>query len=1083
MSNLLLFPLHTEIAPVDNRLIRASAGTGKTYQLSSRFLRLLLDGAKPESILATTFTRKAAGEILDRVLWRLAEAAQDETMRAQLAAAVDRDELDRDECLEQLTRLTRHLHRLRISTLDAFFVQLARSFSLELGLPPGWQIIDEHEELALRDEAIAAVLRSGKQQHILSLVHQLVPKGEAKRGVAQILRESVDSAYHLFLQSSAGAWQALKTLAPVSQEELRPLFEELRMLELPGKSLSKARDENYQAAIYEDWPRFVQKGIAAKVVSGEITYGRQEIPACALGVYRPLIRHASAMILQSVVTQTRGAYEFLEKYHQQSEMLKQSLRLQRFDDLTQRLSRQRKTRDAAALAFRLDSDIEHLLLDEFQDTSLEQWLVLQPLAERVALDSSGRSFFCVGDVKQAIYGWRGGSAEIFDLLDEQLHDVRVDELQESRRSAPVIIDTVNRIFHQIQDHPNLSRAEHTAKRWSQEFPTHTTYRRELPGYVTLETGPESVQGQENGVLLRAADRLAAIVKQSPGFSVGVLCRRNEVVGKMIYLLQRRGVPASEEGGNALTDSAAVQLVLSLLQLADHPSDTVAAYHLAASPWAATLGLESLEGKQVVPFRQGGSLPFANSALQLSSRVRKQLIVNGFGETLQTWAESLLPFCNSRELRRLEQLVELAHGYQARQNRPRDMGYTVQRRVPFRPSAFAEFARAHRVSDPSTADTRVMTVHQSKGLQFDIVVLPDLDHRLIERHDPFVHGRSTPTSEIDLVCRYVGKDRGRSLLPAQARKLFQEQDNRKARESLCVLYVALTRAVHALHMFVPYKKRPSATAAGVLVSALAKQQSPESVVYEAGDAHWFLKLPPRRSPSQPPEQIRRLAPRLAKPAGARNRGLDSVAPSRLEGGGRLKLGEKLKPQSGTGMQYGTLIHAWFEQISWLEEGVPDKPQLIAIADGLNTSGIDVPRAIDEFHEMLSSPALRSILSRKSYAAVISENPGTPASVADFRMEVRNEQPIASRDPMGLMSGMIDRLVLMRRGGEVVAADIIDYKTDAIDVADADMLQAKVAYYQPQIAAYRRAASRMLRIDEANVICRLVFVGPRMVVPVA
>jgi ATP-dependent helicase/nuclease subunit A len=118
-------------------MIRASAGTGKTYQLSNRYLGLVASGVPPEAILASTFTRKAAGEILDRVLVRLADAALNEVACRDLADALGDMSLKPARALDVLAHLVKQLHRLRISTLDSVFAQMATSFSLELGLPPG----------------------------------------------------------------------------------------------------------------------------------------------------------------------------------------------------------------------------------------------------------------------------------------------------------------------------------------------------------------------------------------------------------------------------------------------------------------------------------------------------------------------------------------------------------------------------------------------------------------------------------------------------------------------------------------------------------------------------------------------------------------------------------------------------------------------------------------------------------------------------------------------------------------------------------------------------------------------------------
>ena len=139
-------------------LVLASAGSGKTYHLSSRIIGLLAAGTPPNEILASTFTRKAAGEILERVLVRLAEGASD----PEKAQALGRDadpRLGRPEaCCRLLGLLLADLHQFNVGTLDAFLVRLARSFFQELGLAPGWTIADHPTQERLRTEAVQAAL-------------------------------------------------------------------------------------------------------------------------------------------------------------------------------------------------------------------------------------------------------------------------------------------------------------------------------------------------------------------------------------------------------------------------------------------------------------------------------------------------------------------------------------------------------------------------------------------------------------------------------------------------------------------------------------------------------------------------------------------------------------------------------------------------------------------------------------------------------------------------------------------------------------------------------------------------------------
>src|SRR5262249_13099810 len=165
------------------------------------------------------------------------------------------------------------------------------------------------------------------------------------------------------------------------------------------------------------WPDFIDNGLAKKVFNRETLFNRKPIPPEARGLYETLISHACHEILRRLADQTRATWDLLNRFHGELWSLKRSTGQLRFGDVTQELvaGLQRQVLRAEGLHFRLDGAIHHLLLDEFQDTSLPQWRVLHPIAASIATSPAKppRSCFCVGDVKQAIYGWRGGMTAIF----------------------------------------------------------------------------------------------------------------------------------------------------------------------------------------------------------------------------------------------------------------------------------------------------------------------------------------------------------------------------------------------------------------------------------------------------------------------------------------------------------------------------------------------------------------------------------------------------------------------------------------------------------------------------------------------
>src|SRR5712691_3887205 len=395
-------------------VIRASAGTGKTFQLTNRYLSLINAGALPEQILAVTFTRKAAREILDRLLIRLAAATTSPDTLLELQRHITGPALDRGRCVELLKILLRHLHQLKISTLDSFFVQIAGVLALELGLPVGWQIVEELDDQRLRAEAMRVLLAEDALAELVNLM-RLLSRGEASRSVMALLASVATDLYDLSQQTAAPAWQALPRQQPLSQATLDEAIQQIAAFGFSDARFTRARDADMEAASRNDWTTFVSKGLAGRIVAGEDTYYRKPIGSAVLDAYQPLIHHAQAVLLKQIADQNEATRRVLDRFGQAYQHLKLRHRALRFEDITHVLANTLTSASLDHLRYRLDTPIAHLLLDEFQDTSLTQWSAIRPFAERVTAQV-GHSFFCVGDVKQAIYGWRGGVAELVDTV-------------------------------------------------------------------------------------------------------------------------------------------------------------------------------------------------------------------------------------------------------------------------------------------------------------------------------------------------------------------------------------------------------------------------------------------------------------------------------------------------------------------------------------------------------------------------------------------------------------------------------------------------------------------------------------------
>ncbi len=184
-----------------------------------------------------------------------------------------------------------------------------------------------------------------------------------------------------------------------------------------------------------------------------------------------------------------------------------------------------------------------------------------------------------------------------------------------------------------------------------------------------------------------------------------------------------------------------------------------------------------------------------------------------------------------------------------------------------------------------------------------------------------------------------------------------------------------------------------------------------------------------------------------------------------------------------MDRGTLLHAWFEQIAWLEEGQPDEAALRQVARQEKLDQLDLTTLAAQFRAALQEPAVGDALRLATYRQPAVPGDGcqvrAAAGVKTPRWELHRERSFAVRDGDGILSGTFDRLVVLYDADRAVGADVLDYKTDDVPADDPRAIDARVEQYRPQLEAYRRAAAAMLAIEPARVSARLLFVGPGII----
>ncbi len=1051
-------------------MIRASAGSGKTYALTNRYVALLAAGARPERIVALTFTRKAAGEFFDEILTKLAGAAQDASVATRLARDIGRPELGPAAFLALLRGVVAALHRLRLGTFDGFFGRIARAFPLELGLAGEFEVLQEHAARQERRRVLQRMFARAPgglddaQREFVEAFKRATFGTEEKRLGAR-LDGFLDEHQERFLAvPDAELWGAPERIwpdgSPWLETPARPLADAAARLRarLAGRGLPEkqlARWEAFFAALPEWSPgaplpeavEYLLKNTlavwpAVRAGAAEVVVERKK---CALdpedcAALAAIVGHLVGGEFRRRLETTRGIHAVLAGYEAvYHDAVRRAGKLT-FADVQRLLEPETSGRRLAGGAtagegrllidYRLDGQFDHWLLDEFQDTSHGQWRVLENLIDEAVQDPAGaRSFFCVGDVKQAIYAWREGDARLFDDVLRRYNDavpgtVAERALVDSWRSGPAVIGMVNAVFGAAEAVTALFPGP-AAAQWNGGWRPHVSARPQLGGYAAWEHAEDEAARWARTVAL-----LLEIAPLERGLDCAVLVQTNAAATALADFIRREGGIAAlaESDLHVGTDNPLGAALLALVRVAAHPGDTLAGQHVAMSPLAAVLA------------RAGLATPEA-----LTRRVLGQIHAEGFERTIEHWVRALegeLAPDDAFSRERGRQLVEAAAAFDA----------TGSREV----AEFVAFAERHAVRGAEVAGVvRVMTIHKSKGLGFDVVILPDLEGSKLDQRRGGLAVQRSPDRTVEWVLElppklFYSQDEtlGRHVAAAEAEAAY---------EALALLYVGLTRAKRAMYVLTKAPgKSESRNYPKLLATALGEEP------WSAGDPRWFDSVP--RSGADGND-----APSAANPApadGGRRAEADFRAfetwrrprrmaqrPSAVHAG--LVAAKDLLDEAGeAGLVFGREVHGLLARIG--REG-------------------EIPWA--EWRESGASDAAVDLAARVRRAPSLAEVWAVPDG-ADLWCEREFELVLDG----AWVSGVFDRVVV-RRGaeGKAQGATIFDFKTDRVrDERDLGELTRR---YSGQVALYRRAVARLTGLPESAVRGSLVFVGPAVIAPVS
>jgi len=1102
--------------PLRHEMILASAGSGKTYQLTNRYIGLMAmqllaeRPVAPERIIAVTFTRKAAGEFFDSILEKLAEAARDPEKAPKLDTDDDLARAVAELGREEFTRLLRlfisRMPQLFLGTLDSFYSNVLRSFPGEFGLAGDFEILDPHLEDLARREVYRTVFQSrfsreekgdGAQREFLEAFRQATFGKEESR-IRRELDQFVSDLHGIYLEAPDGdRWGTEKAIWPDGcpflggktdlERDFAELFELFRKADDPdgGTDAPVRVNWGYWNEFRDEAPAHVPGAKPTRRVAymfqtllphwPDLAAGRATIsfnrrkhefgPAeCAIVVR--ILRHLVGNEIEARLRRTHGVWHLLDRYESTyAERIRRQGKLT-FHDLALLLAGTEPDgsgarRDAPLLSqvpgeddrlridYRLDARYDHWLLDEFQDTSFLQWRVIANLIDETVQDTSGeRSLFQVGDVKQSIYSWRGGDPTLFRDIYRRYnrHEERIvrRDLDVSWRSGRDVIEPVNRVFGDRAVLEELELPDEALDRWEWNDHRVAEKHESLAGYTALlePVAPEGEKPEEED---RFALVVAILEEMQPirrGIECAILVQTNRVGRRLVdHIRAHSDIPVmSEADVPVATDNALNRAVLSYLQLGAHPGDAFAWRHLLLTPFREVIEEEGW------------------TARQLSARIRRQVFEEGFERVIRDFIDRLdgLPSLELDEFsrRRGEELALSTRLFDREGSRDID--------------EFLEFARNRTAREPDAKSAvQVMTIHKSKGLTFDAVVLPDLGGNALTTARSDIGAKKNERREVEWVFDLPRKEiyEADETLAAY----HAEREAEAAFENLCKLYVAMTRARRANYLVTEPrgKSAKSNNFVKLLQTALCSADPVEdrigdravSRLFETDlpttDRRWFEHFQPKETPSPAEEPPPAPDPDLARPR------VDRRTPSGSEAA-VVTAAQLFSREGRAARDFGTLVHGLFEEIEWA-----DQDDVAALLDSWAARN-DVDAAIrDEaialVRRSLDAPDIRAALAR----------PAAPDA------ECWRERPFEVLLDREWLSGTFDRVVLEKdETGAPTAATILDFKTDRVETEED--IAAAAAKYRPQLETYREVLVRMTRLPREAVSLRLLFARlPRLV----
>ncbi|MGP1359759.1 RecB-like helicase [Campylobacter sp.] len=707
--------------------LKASAGSGKTFALSVRYIALVLRGENINEIIALTFTKKAANEMKERIIATFLDL---QNKKGELEKVSEELGLSQSEVIKRRDeRLGAFLQsELKIYTFDAFFSGILKKFSQNLGLSPDYSVRDSLQDLSWKK----FVKEVSRDQNLLSkLALMMIISSQKEASFSETLSKFYESFGGELRETSANYPDDSKVRAAQkaindhicsqagASDTVKKTFKEQNLFELFKSKVFERDSLDYRtfSKIYE--PKL-------DVLFNEL---KEAIKDYILDVERYRLS---------------GFSKLLEIYKRSNLELNKEINALSFADINKlvfKLLVENLSKDT--LYFRLDGRINHLLVDEFQDTNVIQYEIILPLIAEIVSGYGQNglgSFFYVGDTKQSIYKFRGGKKELFDKLGEDFKQIQIENLPSNYRSLKALVKFNNAIFEEIYHRYGLEFVPQNPVKKDDELDYKVSDK--CPYFETDDDdyGYIRVLGSEDivaDVLSQTHDLIKSGVNPS---DITVLCWKNSDITHISDEFSKEGIKSVNESTLELKRTPFVVAIIEYAKFC--------------------LFGEEIYEKNVKALVNSN---FKKLKIRVEDSATKSLFYLAKNLSINLADVDIL------------RLFELSSGY-------KNLSDFIFNLENF----------SSKISPKSSDGVKIMTVHKSKGLEFDHVIVCDMISKGRGNDSNFITEYSEKGEWI-----VKSKISGRENFDPEYAGVLEQMRELEKQENINKIYVAFTRATKSL----------------------------------------------------------------------------------------------------------------------------------------------------------------------------------------------------------------------------------------------------------------------------------------------